>query len=1069
MAETNTMDVIFVDYLLPGEPKDAKKHHVTLKEFLALPPEQLTEQNQKIQKTLGRLYQLNDRKPPLFNSFPKRKTELVINCTPIEGNVSACYVPNANRVNIVEGTLKNTESALLQAFAHELKHAEQFSEELYEIWNKSKKDDGSAFHQLSYLIEAQAYAFGNYVYLSHLNFSYPEKLDDLPLKLRASSDEVLPVLEKHVKGKSIDAFPDIEYEMMDKILPFLYNVHYCDKYNEIKPISDKDKGLTEGDIPNSFHFKNPKEVLSLLNNMPREARTPIEKIRSAIAWCYPEKIRQEVSAKEKSISSDEVLDIIKTEFARSPKDVTRRHVRYSKDMLEAFLDFKVDEKPFMQEKDILDLLEGARASGRKDVEDALLAYKTDHPDDERFAKINFSESEGIKMTALQDEFYAKHPYLAKDKLFANLPDRVINEMNAFEVRLDKYIADGKGKNFDHYRYKLDAKSATKQQRYLCFMEELIRQIANYTSGEPDRHVLMSPSFHVLHKDDDGLLYDLKRSAPKNNFPFLEGYDNKTIEEILNKKTDERSDKEKEIIAACGKKQKQFEDYLKTNFTKKDMWMWQSGKGWKHGTVTDHRFQLAIKPSVEALEELKAFADKYDCTWKCPSSYLSPRGFFIYFNDWTRVDSVDIYTAHSDKEGQKKDLAAIVDKYGYDKAHCDVIDRFFDSERIANGAYMAEEWTRKDVEDLVEKAGKLDAELAEYGKSCLKKRPTHPNPMSAGMFEAYRTSINTYEAFVDYIGGPEKAKEPVIPTKGATRAPSKSAAPAPTPSKSTSKHAPTPSKSTPTPAPAPAPAKATIIGSGATSKTAPRKIVENPFAKMPDDALAKALAAAKDGTYWKFGLTVEQKSREAKKAGEDVPYFVYSAGGEHHEVVSTFTKDLDKEVCGKANKVLFSGLPEGENTSEGNPHAEAPLSKHLEIQIDITEGTGTSSGDKAAYQKAQSLLLAAYDSGVRRFTLTEMTPEEIKIWGDVRAALAGQGKSLEFVFDNADSQKTFDSHKADFAKIEDLNKTIHDAETKAKVAEYKKRKAKEAEATKIKAVAGKKPVPALAAAKAAKGR
>ena len=167
--------------------------------------------------------------------------------------------------------------------------------------------------------------------------------------------------------------------------------------------------------------------------------------------------------------------------------------------------------------------------------------------------------------------------------------------------------------------------------------------------------------------------------------------------------------------------------------------------------------------------------------------------------------------------------------------------------------------------------------------------------------------------------------------------------------------------------------------------------------------------------------------------------------------------------------MFSGLPEGENTSEGNPHAEAPFSKHLEIQIDITEGTGTSSGDKAAYQKAQSLLLAAYDSGVRRFTLTEMTPEEIKIWGDVRAALAGQGKSLEFVFDNADSQKAFDSHKADFAKIEDLNKTIHDAETKAKVAEYEKRKAKEAEATKIKAVAGKKPVPALAAAKTAKGR
>jgi len=42
MAEANTMDVIFVDYLLPGEPKDAKKHRVTLKEFLALSQDHLT-------------------------------------------------------------------------------------------------------------------------------------------------------------------------------------------------------------------------------------------------------------------------------------------------------------------------------------------------------------------------------------------------------------------------------------------------------------------------------------------------------------------------------------------------------------------------------------------------------------------------------------------------------------------------------------------------------------------------------------------------------------------------------------------------------------------------------------------------------------------------------------------------------------------------------------------------------------------------------------------------------------------------------------------------------------------
>ena len=632
------------------------------------------------------------------------------------------------------------------------------------------------------------------------------------------------------------------------------------------------------------------------------------------------------------------------------------------------------------------------------------------------------------MTALQDEFYAKHPYLAKDKLFANLPDRVINEMNAFEVEMDNWIADYTKKN-------PTSSYITNQRRFLWLMKGLASSIENDAKfrvfGKPEK---LAPSFESI--EDDGLniadfLYERKRYININ--PFA----NKSLLSPLK--------------GTLGGEDKKFKDYVNTlpdrdgDRTEDDYWVFQFAPGYKDSNKL-HRFQLVVKPSVELLKDLEEFANKYDCQWKFVQDY----------NGWTRIDPVDIYTAHSDIEGQKRDLAAIAAKHGYGKDHGDIIDRFFDSERIADGVYTSKEYDEKDMEKLTERAKGLGYQpLINYGMN--NKRA------SVGMYEAYRTSINTYEEFLKSIGGPEKAKEPVIPTKGATRAPSKSAAPAPTPSKST----PTTIK---TATRIPVTYSGKISGSKSLSKTSV-KVAENPFSKkkMSDDALAKALAAAKDGTYWKFGLTVEQKNREAIKAGREVPYFVYSAGGEHHEIVPTFTNDLDKEVCGKANKVLFSGLPEGENTSEGNPHAEAPFSKHLEIQIDITEGTGTSSGDKAAYQKAQSLLLAAYDSGVRRFTLTEMTPEEIKIWGDVRAALAGQGKSLEFVFDNADSQKAFDSHKADFAKIEDLNKTIHDAETKAKVAEYKKRKAKEAEATKIKAVAGKKPVPALAAAKTAKGR
>jgi hypothetical protein len=284
-------------------------------------------------------------------------------------------------------------------------------------------------------------------------------------------------------------------------------------------------------------------------------------------------------------------------------------------------------------------------------------------------------------------------------------------------------------------------------------------------------------------------------------------------------------------------------------------------------------------------------------------------------------------------------------------------------------------------------------------------------MSVGAYEAYKTSIETYKDFVDSIGGLEKAKEPAIKTGEEVRSsPEPGTVPAIPREKGEIK---------------PSDDYANLFGKGDLPSKTSRKIVENPFSeeKMSDDDLANALAAAKDGTYWKFGLTVEQKRREAKKAGEDVPYFIYTDGGEHHEVVSTFTNDLDKEVCGKPNTVMFSTLPESTNTSEGNPHAEAPFSKQLNIHIDITEGMGTPEGNKAAYQTAQSLLLAAYDSGVRKFKLESMTPEEIKIWGDVRAALAGQGKSLEFTFADPSSQKVFDSHKAEFAKIEDLNKSI----------------------------------------------
>ena len=395
MAEANTMDVIFVDYVLPGEPKDAEKHRVTLKEFLALPQEQLTEQNQKVQKALGQLYQLNDRESPLFNSFPEREDPLVIDCTPVEGNFSAHYLIKDNKVKLEKSALESTELWLLDTFAHELKHAEQVSEEHYKMNDDAQKNDGLKYHQLGYLAEAQAYAFGSYVtYLFQLESSSP--------KTQWQYDKlVYSVLEKHTKGKNIDGFYDIQCEMMKEVLPLIYESEsYRNKFDLISPILRKDKGLTEGEILDAFHFKNPEEAFSLLKDMPRDPLTwggrkaQLQKehkdVFESMQFGTPENLKNLVVDKLKSgeMPPKELLTMIEMEFTTKPAennafseknkemnsfflDAEECIRNRNKDMLKFFLNLQVDGKYLMQKEDISDLLKGARDSGRKDVKEAM--------------------------------------------------------------------------------------------------------------------------------------------------------------------------------------------------------------------------------------------------------------------------------------------------------------------------------------------------------------------------------------------------------------------------------------------------------------------------------------------------------------------------------------------------------------------------------------------------------------------------------------------------------------------------------------------------------------------------
>ena len=376
MAETNTMDVIFVDYLLPGE---TKKQTVPLKEFLTLPQDQLTEQNQKVQKALGQLYKLNDREPPLYHSFPKRNVgPLVIDCTPVMNeNFSACYYFKENKVKLEESTLEGTELDLLDSFSHELKHAEQFSEEFCAVRAELRDKDGLGFHQLLYLTEAQAYAFDEYV------------------------KDLFYAKEKGVEDKNIKTFSDVESAGMKDFLQILYEKgHYKSNYDLISPITRKDKGLTVEDIPVSFHFRDNQEALSLLEDMPRYAHTWEGRRRQlqkehhevfiTINSGYTEGLEYFVDKGLKSgeMPPHELLIMVNMEFTN--KQPSAEHIRASREMLNYFLDLEVGGKLLMQEGDISDLLKGARASGRKDVEEAIQEYQKEHPDDERFPEKMFN-------------------------------------------------------------------------------------------------------------------------------------------------------------------------------------------------------------------------------------------------------------------------------------------------------------------------------------------------------------------------------------------------------------------------------------------------------------------------------------------------------------------------------------------------------------------------------------------------------------------------------------------------------------------------------------------------------
>ena len=270
---TNTMDDILVEY------EQTSKSRVTLREFLSIPTNKLPKKQQKIQRALDFIYKQNEKDPPLFSRFPNWRQDkpLTIDC------VSALTTDDnttAASFNIFHNVIRfqNTKRSIdfIEVLAHELKHAEQASEESYILHASYFKQNHYRYHQLSFLEEAQAYLFGNYVSMLQvqnptiktigtkmtMNFTYKSKLFNgfCHYQSNAESHKMMGIRQY------IKTHPDIQkwnYQDFEKtLLPSVYVLiqnskffPYKNDYDLIAPIKRCDLQQIES---SQLDFKTPK-------------------------------------------------------------------------------------------------------------------------------------------------------------------------------------------------------------------------------------------------------------------------------------------------------------------------------------------------------------------------------------------------------------------------------------------------------------------------------------------------------------------------------------------------------------------------------------------------------------------------------------------------------------------------------------------------------------------------------------------------------------------------------------------------------------------------------------------
>ena len=276
----NVLDHILIKYNKQSyiKPNWIKVARTTYKDYLYLNPEYLPQRERHFQNAMKDLYYYAHNFP-LFTSFPDHGPDkpLTIDITKFPKNADGSYSSLYNDISISDRTNSNS---ILLSLAHELKHAEQTSQEEM----MARYNSNLAYHQLGFLGEAQAYSFEIYIAMLIAKTNKYSREEFLSLVQNNIFEDYISntfgIIDYHYKT-SLENNTDLNAQQIqnDLILaglPYLSkDTSYKRHYDECRAVNDNDADISH--IPESFHLDKTfveQQIIPELKKIPHEALEP---------------------------------------------------------------------------------------------------------------------------------------------------------------------------------------------------------------------------------------------------------------------------------------------------------------------------------------------------------------------------------------------------------------------------------------------------------------------------------------------------------------------------------------------------------------------------------------------------------------------------------------------------------------------------------------------------------------------------------------------------------------------------------------------------------------------------